>query len=146
MDVRIVDPETGRDVPAGAEGEVWCARPERDAGYHNKPEATAAAFQDGWYRTGDLARRDAAGTSTISGRNQRSDRRGGENVHPEEIEAVIRAVPGIADVGVAGRPHEVLGEVPVAYVVAGPSGVEGRRRDRTVPPGAVHVQASRRGL
>ncbi|GHI52685.1 hypothetical protein Srubr_25310 [Streptomyces rubradiris] len=51
-------------MPAGAEGEVWVRGPNVKPGYHNKPEATAAAFQDGWYRTGDLARRDAAGYFT----------------------------------------------------------------------------------
>ncbi|WP_433342978.1 type I polyketide synthase [Micromonospora sp. CA-111912] len=124
VDVRIVDPETGRDMPVGAEGEVWVRGPNVTSGYHNKPEATAAAFRDGWYRTGDLARRDTAGYFTICGRISDLIIRGGENVHPEEIEAVLRAAPGIADVGVAGRPHEVLGEVPVAYVVTDPSGVD----------------------
>ncbi|RSM75236.1 beta-ketoacyl synthase [Amycolatopsis sp. WAC 01375] len=124
VDVRIVDPETGRDVPDDVEGEVWVRGPNVTSGYHNKPEVTAAAFRDGWYRTGDLASRDAAGYFTIRGRISDLIVRGGENVHPEEIEAVLRGAPGIADVGVAGRPHEVLGEVPVAYVVADPPGVE----------------------
>ena len=118
VDVRIVDPETGHDVPPDVEGEVWVRGPNVTSGYHNKPEATAAAFRDGWYRTGDLASRDAAGYFTIRGRISDLIIRGGENVHPEEIEAVLRLAPGIVDVGVAGRPHEVLGEVPVAYVVA----------------------------
>ncbi|MER6664357.1 SDR family NAD(P)-dependent oxidoreductase, partial [Amycolatopsis japonica] len=122
--VRIVDPETGRDVADDVEGEVWVRGPNVTSGYHNKPEVTAAAFRDGWYRTGDLASRDAAGYFTIRGRISDLIVRGGENVHPEEIEAVLRGAPGVADVGVAGRPHEVLGEVPVAYVVADASGVE----------------------
>ncbi|MEV8505707.1 type I polyketide synthase [Actinoplanes sp. NPDC051475] len=124
VDVRIVDPETGQDVPDGVDGEVWVRGPNVMAGYHGKPEATAAALRDGWYHTGDLARRDTAGYFTIRGRITDLIIRGGENVHPEEIEAVLRDVPGVADVGVAGRPHEVLGEVPVAYVVPDASGVE----------------------
>ncbi|MFI7601021.1 type I polyketide synthase [Actinoplanes sp. NPDC049681] len=124
VDVRIVDPETGADVADGVDGEVWVRGPNVMAGYHNKPEATAAALRDGWYRTGDLARRDAAGYFTIRGRITDLIIRGGENVHPEEIEAVIRKVPGVVDVGVAARPHEVLGEVPAAYVVPDESGVE----------------------
>ncbi|MFF5077633.1 type I polyketide synthase [Actinoplanes sp. NPDC000266] len=124
VDVRIADPDTGREVPAGAEGEVWVRGPNVTSGYHNKPEATAAAFRDGWYRTGDLARRDADGYFTIRGRISDMIIRGGENVHPEEIEAVLRSVPGIADAAVAGQPHEVLGEVPVAYVVADEPGAD----------------------
>ncbi|WP_019030558.1 type I polyketide synthase, partial [Salinispora arenicola] len=122
--VRIVDPTTGRDLPAGAEGEVWVSGPNVMVGYHNSPEATAKAMRDGWFRTGDLARRDGAGYLTISGRIKELVIRGGENIHPVEVEAVLRTVPGIADVAVAGVPHETLGEVPVAYVIPGPDGFD----------------------
>ncbi|RBM12338.1 AMP-binding protein, partial [Streptomyces sp. PT12] len=124
LGVRLVDPETGRDVPAGQEGEVWVSGPSVMAGgYHNQPEATAAALRDGWYRTGDLARRDEAGYFTVTGRIKEVIIRGGENIHPIEVEEVLRAVPGVADVAVAGKPHDVLGEVPVAYLVPGPEGL-----------------------
>ncbi|MEU9233193.1 type I polyketide synthase [Streptomyces subrutilus] len=122
--VRIVDPGTGLDVPVGQEGEVWVSGPNVMAGYHNSPEATAAAMRDGWYRTGDLARRDDAGYFSIRGRIKELVIRGGENIHPEEIEAVLRTVESVADAAVAGVPHETLGEVPVAYVVPGPSGFD----------------------
>ncbi|WP_230514353.1 type I polyketide synthase, partial [Salinispora arenicola] len=122
--VRIVDPTTGRDLPAGAEGEVWVSGPNVMVGYHNSPEATAKAMRDGWFRTGDLARRDGAGYLTISGRIKELVIRGGENIHPVEVEAVLRTVPGVADVAVAGVPHETLGEVPVAYVIPGPDGFD----------------------
>ncbi|MEU5365198.1 beta-ketoacyl synthase N-terminal-like domain-containing protein, partial [Streptomyces sp. NPDC005925] len=122
--VRIVDPVTGADVPAGQEGEVWVSGPNVMVGYHNSPEATAAAVRDGWYRTGDLARRDDAGYFTMCGRIKELVIRGGENIHPEEVEAVLRTVEGVADVAVAGVPHDTLGEVPVAYVVPGPSGLD----------------------
>ncbi|MFB9838458.1 class I adenylate-forming enzyme family protein, partial [Actinoallomurus acaciae] len=124
LGVRLVDPETGTDVDAGEEGEVWVRGPSVMTGYHNQPEATAEAFRDGWYRTGDLARRDAAGYFTITGRIKELIIRGGENIHPGEVEEVLRAQPGVADVAVAGRPHEVLGEVPVAFVVPGPEGLD----------------------
>ncbi|WP_230687268.1 type I polyketide synthase, partial [Catellatospora vulcania] len=124
LGVRVVDPESLTDVPAGAEGEVWVRGPSVMLGYHNQPEATAAALRDGWYRTGDLARRDEAGYFTITGRIKELIIRGGENIHPAEVEEVLRSVPGVADVAVAGRPHDVLGEVPVAYVVPGPGGVD----------------------
>ncbi|MFI2712298.1 SDR family NAD(P)-dependent oxidoreductase [Micromonospora sp. NPDC018662] len=122
VQVRLVSPDTGRDVPTGDEGEVWVRGPSVMLGYHGLPEATAAALRDGWYRTGDLARRDADGNLFVTGRHRELIIRGGEKVHPVEVEDVLRAVPGVADVAVTGRPHEVLGEVPVAYVVPAPEG------------------------
>ncbi|MEU0300603.1 type I polyketide synthase [Streptomyces sp. NPDC006175] len=124
LGVRLVDPETGEDVPAEREGEVWVSGPSVMAGYHNQPEATAEAIRHGWYRTGDLARRDAAGYFTVTGRIKELIIRGGENIHPGEIEEVLRRVPGVADVAVVGRPHETLGEVPVACLVPGPEGLD----------------------
>uniref|UniRef100_UPI00117780AD type I polyketide synthase n=1 Tax=Amycolatopsis kentuckyensis TaxID=218823 RepID=UPI00117780AD len=122
--VRIVDPETELEVPAGQEGEVWVSGPNVMLGYHNSPEATAAAMRDGWFRTGDLARRDDAGYFTICGRIKELIIRGGANIHPGEIEAVLRTVDGVADAAVGGAPHDTLGEVPVAYVIPGPSGFD----------------------
>ena len=124
LGVRLVDPETGRDVAGGSEGEVWVSGPSVMAGYHNQPEATDRAIQDGWYRTGDLARRDAAGYFTVTGRIKELIIRGGENIHPGEVEAVLRRVPGVADVAVVGKPHETLGEVPVACIVPGTEGID----------------------
>ncbi|PPK67089.1 type I polyketide synthase [Actinokineospora auranticolor] len=122
--VRLVDPDTGHDVAAGVEGEVWVSGPNLMLGYHNQPEATAEVLRDGWYRTGDLARRDANGFVTITGRLRELIIRGGENIHPVEVEQVLREFPGVADAAVAGRPDPVLGEVPVAYVVPEESGVD----------------------
>ncbi|MFI5837515.1 SDR family NAD(P)-dependent oxidoreductase [Micromonospora sp. NPDC051300] len=122
VQVRLVSPDTGRDVPTGDEGEVWVRGPSVMLGYHGMPEATEAALRDGWYRTGDLARRDADGNLFVTGRHRELIIRGGEKVHPVEVEDVLRAVPGVADVAVTGRPHEVLGEVPVAFVVPAPEG------------------------
>ncbi|MBB4919038.1 type I polyketide synthase [Streptosporangium saharense] len=123
LDVRVVDPETGTDVEPGTEGEVWVRGPSLMRGYHNRPEATEEALRAGWYRTGDLAVQAADGQLTISGRRKEVIIRGGENIHPGEIENVVRTVPGVLDVAVTGRPDEVLGEVPVAFVVTGPDGV-----------------------
>ncbi|WP_410595964.1 type I polyketide synthase [Amycolatopsis sp. lyj-23] len=122
--VRLVDPETGLDVPAGQEGEVWVKGPNVMLGYHNSPEATAAAMRDGWFRTGDLARRDDDGYFTIRGRIKELVIRGGANIHPGEVEAVLRTADGVADAAVGGAPHDTLGEVPVAYVIPGPSGFD----------------------
>ena len=109
LSVRLVDPATGVDVVAGREGEVWVSGPNVMAGgYHNLPEETAAVLRDGWYRTGDLARRDEYGYLTITGRLQDLIVVDGDSVHPTRIEAVLREVPGVADVAVSQL---------VAYVV-----------------------------
>ncbi|WP_162641758.1 type I polyketide synthase [Streptosporangium sp. 'caverna'] len=121
--VRLVDPESRRDVVTpGTEGEVWVSGPNVMAGYHNRPDATAEALQDGWYRTGDVARRDELGFLTITGRLKELIIRGGENIHPGEIEKALLGAPGVSDVIVAGRLDDRLGEVPVAYVVPAPDG------------------------
>ncbi|APS22776.1 beta-ketoacyl synthase [Streptomyces sp. Tue 6075] len=124
LGVRLVDPRTGLDVPDGAEGEVWVRGPNVMSGYHNQPEATAEALKDGWYHTGDLARRDDAGYFTVTGRIKELIIRAGENIHPVEVENVLRTVRGVADVAVVGKPHEVLGEVPIAFVVPTAEGLD----------------------
>ncbi|MFD9211009.1 type I polyketide synthase [Streptomyces sioyaensis] len=124
LGLRLTDPRTGAEVATGEEGEVWVNSPAVMLGYHNQPEATAAVLSDGWYRTGDLGRRDADGYLTLTGRVRELIIRGGENIHPGEVEEVLHRIPGVADAAVAGRPHEVLGEVPIAYVVPGPDGVD----------------------
>ncbi|MFI8069125.1 beta-ketoacyl synthase N-terminal-like domain-containing protein, partial [Streptomyces sp. NPDC086033] len=124
VEVRLVDANTGVDVAAGEDGEVWVNGPNVMAGYHNDPEATEEALRDGWYRTGDLARRDEAGHLTVTGRLKELVIRGGENIHPGEIEEVLRQVTGVADAAVVARPHDVLGEVPVAFLVPGPEGLD----------------------
>ncbi|NKE56154.1 SDR family NAD(P)-dependent oxidoreductase [Lentzea sp. PSKA42] len=122
--VRLVDPDTGVDVDAEAEGEVWVRGPSLMAGYHNQPETTAQAMPNGWYRTGDLAKRDRYGYVTITGRVKELIIRGGENIHPGEVEEVLLKVPGVADAAVVGKPHDILGEVPIAFVVPGKQGLD----------------------
>ncbi|MFD7425776.1 type I polyketide synthase [Streptomyces sp. NPDC059818] len=84
-------------------------------------------LRDGWYRTGDLARIDAHGEVTITGRVSELIIRAGENIHPSEVEAVLLALPDIKDAAVTGRPDDVLGEVPVAYLVPEKAGTLDRR-------------------
>ncbi|MGY6019011.1 SDR family NAD(P)-dependent oxidoreductase [Streptomyces spinosirectus] len=134
MEVRIVDPasggdlaDDGHDVTDGREGEIWVRGPSLMSGYHNRPEETEAALRDGWYRTGDLGRRTEHGHLVLTGRVSELIIRGGENIHPTEIEQVLLRAPGVRDAVVVGVPHDVLGEVPVAYVVPGPEGVDPRR-------------------
>ncbi|QLY29585.1 AMP-binding protein [Nocardia huaxiensis] len=122
--VRVVDPATERDVPAGAEGELWVAGPGVMLEYHNQPDATAAALRGEWLRTGDLGYRDPHGFLYVTGRLKELIIRGGENIHPAEIEQVLERVPGVLDAAVLGRAHHTLGEVPVALLVPGPDGID----------------------
>jgi acyl-CoA synthetase (AMP-forming)/AMP-acid ligase II len=115
--VRLVDPADARDVPQGAEGELWVRGPGVTPGYHRLPEATAAALRDGWYRTGDLARADENGYLRISGRTKELIIRGGENIYPAEVEDALLAADSVLDAAVVAAPHDGLGEVPVAFVV-----------------------------
>ncbi|MFD5468180.1 AMP-binding protein, partial [Kitasatospora sp. NPDC127059] len=118
--VRITDPETGLEAPTGHEGEIWVRSPSLMTGYHNDPQRTAEALHQGWYRTGDTGRQDAEGFVSITGRLKELIIRGGENMHPAEIEDAVRASAELADVAVVGREHSLLGEVPVAYLVPKP--------------------------
>ncbi len=122
--VRIVDPITQRDVAAGEVGEVWVSGPHVMVGYYNKPEATKEVLTDGWYHTGDLAIRDDDGMVTICGRTKELIIRGGENIYPAEVEAVLLIAPGVKDAAVIGAPHQSLGEEPVAFVVPNDDGLD----------------------
>ncbi|MFF2518045.1 SDR family NAD(P)-dependent oxidoreductase [Streptomyces sp. NPDC058086] len=125
--VRLTDPSTGAEVADGADGEIWVRGPGLMTGYHNRPDATAKAFSDGWYRTGDLGRLGTNGHLRVTGRVKELIIRGGENINPSEVEQVLLARPDIADAAVVGRRHDVLGEVPVAFVVPGPEGFDAAR-------------------
>ncbi|HEY3477606.1 MAG TPA: AMP-binding protein [Streptomyces sp.] len=115
--VRLVDPVTGDDVGVDEEGELWVSGPNVMRGYHNRADATAEVLRHGWYRTGDLGRRDPNGFLTISGRTKELIIRGGENIYPAEVEAVLLKSGQIRDAAVVAREHADLGEVPVAFVV-----------------------------
>lgn len=117
--IRIVD-ENLQDVPTGQTGEVVISGPTVMAGYLNMPEATAATIVDGWVRTGDVGRLDEDGYLSIVDRLKDMIIRGGENLYPKEIENAIGSLPGVLEVAVVGRPDDVMGEVPVAFVVPYP--------------------------
>ncbi|MFW6773888.1 AMP-binding protein [Nocardioides sp. CPCC 205120] len=121
--VRLVDPD-GRQVAAGGAGELEI-RGVRGvslfAEYLGDPRATAAAFTpDGWFRTGDRVRLDERGDWWFVERDKDVLKVGGENIGAPEVERVLRAVPGVHEVAVVGRPDRMLGEVPVAFVTARP--------------------------
>ena len=118
---RVVDPETGRELPAGGVGELVAKGPGVTRGYYNKPEATTAAFDgDGWFKTGDLGRFDADGYLTLVGRLKESYRCGGEQVMPTEIEDLLTSHPAVLQAHVVPVPDRRMGEAGAAYVVLRP--------------------------
>ena len=111
IEVRVVDPATGADVPVGADGELWARGYVVMKGYYQMPEATAAAItKDGWLRSGDQASIDRAGRVRITGRIKDISIRGGENIAPKEVEDVLRTHPAIADASVYAVASEFFGE------------------------------------
>jgi len=114
--VRIRD-EEGNDLPTGMSGELWVRGPNVCHGYWRRPDATAAAFVDGWFRTGDVGVRAADGYITLEGRRSDLIISGGFNIYPREIEELLTEQPGVREAAVVGVPDSARGEVPVAYLV-----------------------------
>ena len=112
VELRLLEPGDGAAAELAVKG------PGVMAGYDRMPSETRRAFtEDGFFRTGDLATVDADGYVRIAGRRKESIIRGGFNVHPREVEEVLRAHPAVEDVCVVGVPHEVLGEMICACIV-----------------------------
>jgi len=117
VDVALRDPVGGDHVDGPGEGELVVRGPNVFAGYWRNPEATAAAFADGWLLTGDVAARDDEGDYRIVGRLKDMVISGGENVYPAELESVLSEHPAVAETAVLGIPDERWGEACVAFVV-----------------------------
>lgn len=116
---RIVDPETGEDLPAGKEGELWVKGPQVMIGYLNNEKATKETLtDDGWLKTGDIALIDDEGYMFIVDRLKELIKYKGFQVAPAELEATLVAHSGVQDAAVIGRPDEEAGELPVAFIVA----------------------------
>jgi len=117
-EVRLVD-DAGREVEAGAPGEIQVRATRVLEGYLDDPAATAAAFVDGWYRTGDLGHVGAHGEIVHLGRSKEIINRGGEKFSPVEIDEALRSLPGVADAASFAFAHPTLGEEIAAAIVAG---------------------------
>jgi long-chain acyl-CoA synthetase len=119
IEVRIVDPDTGKDRPPGEMGEVWTRSAQNMKGYWKMPQETADVLTaDGWLRTGDGGYLDQKGYLFLTDRIKDMIVTGAENVAPAEVESVIAGFPGVADVAVIGVPHAKWGETVKAIVVA----------------------------
>lgn len=108
--------EGGKEAPRGEVGELWYKGPIVVRGYWNKPEATAETFIDGWIKTGDLAKMDDEGFIYIVDRAKDMLIRGGENIYCVEVENALYDHPAVMDAAVIGKPHQSLGEEPIAVV------------------------------
>ena len=118
IECKIVDPETGEDLPDNVTGEFVARGYNIMKGYYKMPEATAAAIdKDGWLHTGDLALRTPEGNYKITGRLKDMIIRGGENIYPKELEEFIYTNDKVKDVQVIGIPDEQYGEEIMAVVI-----------------------------
>ena len=117
VEMKIVDPETGKEVGPHTQGEI-CARGYNIMkGYYKMPEATAAAIDsEGWLHTGDLGTVDENGYLKITGRLKDMIIRGGENIYPREIEEYLYTHPDVKDVQVVGIPSVKYGEEVMAFI------------------------------
>jgi malonyl-CoA/methylmalonyl-CoA synthetase len=118
QEARIVELRTRAVITDERPGEIQVRGPHVFAGYWERPDATAEAFDvDGWFNTGDLGWRSADGYYTISGRARELIITGGYNVYPREVEDVLASHPQVAEVAVFGAPDPDFGEQVVAAVV-----------------------------
>ena len=117
-EVRVVDPETGRECPPGVQGEMCCRGYNVMRGYYKNPQATAEVIdREGFLHSGDLGVRDGDGNYRITGRIKDMIIRGGENIYPREIEEFLYQLPQIRDVQVAGIPSARYGEAVGAFII-----------------------------
>jgi long-chain acyl-CoA synthetase len=120
VEVEIADSEIDDAIvlrPAGEVGEIVIRGHNVFAGYHGRPEATAAAIVDGWFRSGDLGTKDERGFLRIVDRKKDLILRGGYNVYPREVEEVLVRHPAVDQVAVVGVPHATHGEEVLAVIV-----------------------------
>ncbi len=119
---RVVDAETGADVPADGEtiGEIAIRGNTVMKGYLKNPEATSKAFVDGWFRSGDLAVMHPDGYAEVKDRSKDIIISGGENISSLEVEDVLFRHPKIMEAAVVARPDEKWGETPCAFITPAP--------------------------
>lgn len=118
--LRVVDPNTGMDVPVGEIGELWIRGPMVSKGYWHESDRNGGFASEGWIISGDLARVDE-GFVYIIGRLKDLINRGGEKIVPGEVENVLYQHPDVLEVSVVGVPDDIWGETVAALVVPKPN-------------------------
>lgn len=116
-DAKIVDSETGEEMPIGEPGEMAVSGPQVMKGYWNHPEETAQILKDGWLLTGDVAIMDEEGFFQIADRKKDLIISGGYNVYPREVEDVLYEHPSVNEAAVIGVKDELRGEVPKVFII-----------------------------
>ncbi|MBM7646192.1 long-chain acyl-CoA synthetase [Scopulibacillus daqui] len=117
VEVKIVDPESHQELPAGEVGEIIVKSPYVFKGYWKDPEATKEVLQNGWFYMGDAGKFDEDGFLYIMDRYKDVIVYGGENIFSGEVEKVIHDIDGVLEAAVVGIPDDFWGEVPRAYIV-----------------------------
>lgn len=130
-EMRVVGPD-GHDVATNEPGELWVRGDGLFLGYHNRPEANADSFVDGWFRTGDLARVDDKGYYWIVGRLKDMIRRSSQNISALEVEQVTMTTPGVQLAAAVAVPDDYRGEEVKVYVK-----LEEGQTAATVPPSRI---------
>lgn len=119
-EIRILDPESGAELPVGQSGEIVLRSIGNFKGYWRKPEATAQTLRQGWVHTGDIGHMDADGYLTFTGRFKEMIKVSGYAVFPEEVETILIKHPAVAQAAVIGIPDPSKGEVIRAFIVKKP--------------------------
>ncbi len=118
VECKIIDPETGDELPDGQSGEFVARGFNIMKGYYKMPEATALAIDsEGWLHSGDICMRTSDGYYKVTGRLKDMIIRGGENLYPREIEEFYLTHPKVSDVQVVGVPDERYGEECCAWII-----------------------------
>jgi acyl-CoA synthetase (AMP-forming)/AMP-acid ligase II/thioesterase domain-containing protein/acyl carrier protein len=120
LEIRILD-SSGEFLPPGGIGEIVVRGPSVFSGYMDDPEASHAAFHDGWFKTGDAGRLDDDGNLFVTGRLKEMINRGGEKVAPSEVDAVMASHPAVLEAVTFAVPHPTLGEAVACAVILDPS-------------------------
>jgi long-chain acyl-CoA synthetase len=114
---KVINPDTGEELPIGEVGELLVRGPQVMKGYWKRPEENKEVLKDGWLHTGDVAKLDADGYVTIVDRSKNMIKYKGFAIGPAELEDLLFEHPAVADCAVIGIPDEEGGEAPKAFVV-----------------------------
>jgi long-chain acyl-CoA synthetase len=115
-EVKVMDPDTGRELPAGELGEIWIRGPQVVPGYWQRPDATEESFSDGFLHTGDVGRMDAQGWFYVVDRIKDMINASGYKVWPREVEDLLYQHPAVREAAVVGVPDPYRGETVKAFV------------------------------